>query len=174
LTRDRIVCGVMRPGLFPSECFDVVCLFQVFDHLPDPGAVLDACREALRPGGLVLAINHNIGAVSARLLGERSPIVDVEHTYLYSHTTMARLFAARGFMVKSQGAVWNTYRLRYLARLLPLPRGIKGPLLRWLGAHWPGRVRLRVPLGNLFLIAQKPLTDSPGRVELGRDPILNP
>jgi len=47
--------------------------------VPNPAALLDACFAALRPGGLVLSSNHNITAVSARLLGERSPIVDIEH-----------------------------------------------------------------------------------------------
>ena len=27
----------MRPGLFGPGEFDVICLFQVFDHVPDPG-----------------------------------------------------------------------------------------------------------------------------------------
>ena len=75
--RGSIVCDLMRPGLFGPAEFDVICLFQVFDHVPDPAALLDACFIALRPGGLVLSLNHNVTAVSAHLLGERSPIVDI-------------------------------------------------------------------------------------------------
>ena len=36
----RIRCEVLRPGLFAPESFEVICMFQVFDHLPDPGALL--------------------------------------------------------------------------------------------------------------------------------------
>jgi len=155
--RGSIICDLMRPGLFGPDEFDVICLFQVFDHVPDPAALLDASLAALRPGGLVLAINHNVTAVSARLLGERSPIVDIEHTYLYSPATMTRIFTEHGFRVRKAGSVRNQYSLRYLAQLLPLPPKPKRVALAWLQGHALGRLRLRVPLGNLYLAAQKPL-----------------
>jgi SAM-dependent methyltransferase len=154
--RDRIVCDLMRPGLFGPAEFDVICLFQVFDHVPDPGALLKACLAALRPGGLVLALNHNVAAFSARLLGERSPIVDIEHTYLYSPATMTRLFTEHEFCVLKTGPVRNRYSLRYLMRLLPLPAGPKQVALDWLQRHAIGGLRLCVPLGNLYLVAWKP------------------
>src|ERR1035437_9007070 len=159
--RDSIVCDLMRPGLFAPGEFDVICLFQVFDHVPDPGMLLDACFTALRPGGLVFSINHNITAVSARLLGERSPIVDIEHTYLYNPATMARIFGRHGFVIRGAGSVRNQYALRYLVRLLPLSAGPKRAALDWLQRHSIGGVRLWVPLGNLYLVAQKP-DASPG------------
>jgi SAM-dependent methyltransferase len=168
--RGSIVCDLMRPGLFPPAEVDVICLFQVFDHVPDPGVLLDACFAALRPGGLVLSINHNIRAVSARLLGERSPIVDIEHTYLYSPATMARIFGAHGFGIRGAGSVRNHYALRYLFRLLPLPAGPKRAALAWLQRHAIGALRLWVPLGNLYLVAQKPEAsagDQSGRSQSG-------
>jgi hypothetical protein len=82
--------------------------------------------------------------------------VDIEHTYLYSPATMTRIFTAHGFRVRKVGSVRNQYSLRYLVRLLPLPAGLKGAALGWLQRHSVGRLRLRVPLGNLFLVAQKP------------------
>ncbi len=154
--RDSIVCDLMRPGLFGPAEFDVICLFQVFDHVPDPASLLDACFAALRPGGLVLALNHNVTAVSARLLGERSPIVDIEHTYLYSPATMTRIFTAHGFRIRKVGSVRNRYSLRYLVRLLPLPAESKAAPLTWLQCRFLGRLRLWVPLGNLYCVAQKP------------------
>ena len=154
--RDSIVCDLMRPGLFGPAQFGVICLFQVFDHVPDPGTFLDACFAALRPGGLVLSLNHNVTAVSARLLGERSPIIDIEHTYLYSPATMRRIFEAHGFRIRKAGSVRNQYSLRYLFRLLPLLAGPKRTVLVWLQRHAIGSLRLWVPLGNLYLVAQKP------------------
>jgi 2-polyprenyl-3-methyl-5-hydroxy-6-metoxy-1,4-benzoquinol methylase len=158
--RDAIVCGLMRAGLFSRAQFDVICLFQVFDHVPDPADLLEACLAALRPGGLVLAINHNVEAVSARLLGKRSPIIDIEHTYLYTPATMARIFKAHGFEIRRVGSVRNRYSLRYLVRLLPLPAAPKRAAVTWLQECSFGRLRLWVPLGNLFLVAQKPAHSS--------------
>lgn len=153
--RGRIVCDLMRPGLFAEASFDVVCLFQVFDHLPDPLSVLSETHRVLRPGGLLLILNHNINALSARLLGARSPIIDLEHTYLYSPTTLAHLAASQKLTVRKTGTVWNSYSLYYLARLIPFPAGIKAPLVGLLLRSSIGRLPLSVSLGNLYLIAQK-------------------
>ena len=152
--RERIVCDMMRPGLFADASFDVVCLFQVFDHLPDPAGVLAEAHRVLKPGGMVLILNHNIDALSARLLGERSPIIDLEHTCLYSPKTLANLAADQGFATLESGAVFNDYTLYYLTRLVPLPGFLKRPLLALLRSTPLGRLQVSVPLGNLYLIAR--------------------
>ena len=154
--RGNIEAGIMRPGLFADARFDVVCLFQVLDHIPEPGELLDCCLKALRPGGALLVLNHNVDAVSARLLGENSPIVDIEHTFLYSGNTLTRLAESRGFKVVESGAALNTYSLNYLARLLPLPPALKQAALRILKCSRLGKLKLTVPLGNIYLIAVKP------------------
>ena len=154
--RERIVCDVMRSGLFAEASFDVVCLFQVLDHLPDPAGVLKEIHRVLRPGGLVLILNHNVNAVSARLLGERSPIIDIEHTYLYSPGTLAGLAEGCGFFTLAAGSVWNDYTLRYLARLIPFPVVAKPWILALLSRNPIGRLLLSLPLGNLYLAAEKP------------------
>lgn len=154
--RGDIVTDVMRPGLFAPGSFDVVCMFQVLDHLPDPVATLRECSRVLRPNGLVLSLNHDVGAFSARLMGERSPIVDVEHTYLFSKQTMRSLFEAAGFDVLEVGRVLNTYDVPYLVRLLPIPGSAKRAAVRFLEAVGGRSVHLRVPLGNLFLVGRRP------------------
>jgi SAM-dependent methyltransferase len=153
--RDQIVCDVMRPGLFADGEFDAVCLFQVFDHVPHPEIVLEACRAALRPGGLILCLNHNVESVSAHLMGERSPIIDIEHTYLYGPATMRRIFEAGGFKVLKQGHVNNTYSISYVTHLTPIPSGVKNMALGTLSRSRIGRLSVPVPLGNLYLIASR-------------------
>jgi len=154
--RQCIVCDVMRPGIFEADKFDAICMFHIFDHIPDPNELLLECLRVLKPGGFILALNHNVESWSARLLGEKSPIIDIEHTFLYSPRTMRLIFEANGFGVIEQGCVWNTYSITYLFHLLPLPRRLKDVVLHTLKATVLGRIPLSLPLGNLYLIARKP------------------
>lgn len=154
--RSKIVCDVMRPGLFAPGQFDAICMFQVLDHIPDPAGLLEECLQLLKPGGLVLCINHNVEAWSARLLKNRSPIIDIEHTFLYSPPTITFLFEAHGFKVRQVGSVYNRYTLYYLLRLMPLSGALKAWLLDVLESSRLGRLPVCVPLGNLWAVAQKP------------------
>jgi len=156
--RPGIVCAMMTSGLFPRDSFDVVCLFQVLDHIFDPGTLLETCFEILKPGGFVLCLNHNVEALSARLMKHRSPIIDIEHTYLYSPVTLAKLLTKLRFQVKESGGVRNRYSLEYLLRLVPSPAGIKKAVLQMANSTGLGRLSFSVPLGNLYMLAQKPLT----------------
>lgn len=157
----HITVDVMRPGLYPPASFDVVCLFQVFDHLPDPRAVLQACREVLRPGGYILLFNHNAAAFSARILGERSPIVDIEHTFLFTPRTMARIMVSEQFQVVSVRAVSNRCRLDHLRQLLPpghFRDSLVGPLVHRLRL---GGLRITLPVGNLCAVGRRPTVELP-------------
>jgi SAM-dependent methyltransferase len=147
---------MMRPGLFVAASFDAVTIFQVLDHMPDPLGLLQETRRILRPGGAILAFNHNVDALSARVMRERSPIIDVEHTFLYSPRTIRALFQAAGFDVEAVAPVRNTYSAAYLFHLLPVPSGVKDALSPRLKRSRLGRAQLTIPLGNLCLLARRP------------------
>jgi SAM-dependent methyltransferase len=154
--RQKIVCAMMKPGLFNEQSVDVICLFQALDHIADPADLLRTCLKTLRPGGFILCLNHNVDAVSARILKDRSPIIDIEHTYLYSPATIRRLFSKVGFDVVETGGVLNCYSLAYLTRLIPLPGRLKEYLIGILSRGRIGRLSISVPLGNVFVIARRP------------------
>lgn len=154
--RERIICDVMRPGLFPRETVDVVAMFQVLDHMADPGAVLRECFQMLRPGGFLLCLQHNARAISTRFLGERSPIFDIEHTYLYDRRTLTVLLSKCGFIPVECKPVWNRYSVGYLVHLLPLSARTRGGVRSALSSLGLDRFALRAPLGNLYMIARKP------------------
>lgn len=157
----RIYNDIFRDGLFPPGHFDIVCAFQVFDHLSYPNEVLRTCWQALRQGGLVLLINHDVGALTNRLLGERSPIVDVEHTYLYDKKTIAHILSKNGFEVVRVFAVENRYPFHYWCKMAPFPASLKQKLLPRLKQSRLGRITIPLKAGNLCAVARRPPDASP-------------
>jgi SAM-dependent methyltransferase len=153
--RPFIICDTMRPGIFLPEQFEVICMFQVIDHIPDPVALLDECLRLLKPGGMILSLNHNMEALSSRIMKKRSPIIDIEHTFLYSPRTIGRLFNDRGFDIMHVGSAWNRYSLYYLTRLIPWPDTFKSLIIRAADNKVFRKLPLSVPLGNLYIVGKK-------------------
>lgn len=153
--QDWIVADIMRPGLFEPGEFDTCCLFQVLDHLPEPGAILNQLRSVLAPGGVLLCFHHNVQSLSARMLGKNSPIVDIEHCYLYSPATVTLLLKKHGYEVLESGAATNRLSFRHLSHLLPVPANLKRRLIRTVDRTGVGRISLRLRLGNLYAIGRR-------------------
>ena len=151
-----IIQNELAADSFPPETFSLVCGFQVLDHLLDPNACLDACYHVLAPGGVMYWICHNVGAPLAKLLGERNPMIDIEHVVLYEPDTLRALFERNGFMVQDVFPVRNTYALAYWLHLAPIPRVVKRPVEWFLGLTPLARWRLGFGFGNMGIVARKP------------------
>ncbi len=152
LAKVEVVNSVLKPGLFPDGSFSLICGFQVLDHLADPNAALQICRNLLVDGGVMLWVCHDAGAPVNRLLGRYSPVVDIEHPVLYDQSTIKRLFERNDFDVLRVWRVANRYPLWYWAQLAPLPNFMKRLIVRTLRA-WGGTARLS--LGNMAIVARK-------------------
>ena len=150
--RNAIHLGGFCEGLFPQSHFSVICGFQVFDHLSNPNETLQQCRRILRPGGLILLIHHDAAAWTHRLLGERSPIIDVEHIYLYDRRTIARIFAKNGFEILRVFSVRNRYPIYYWTGMAPIPAGLKRRLISKLHNSALGRRPVAWNAGNLGIV----------------------
>lgn len=153
--REGIRTGFFTAEAYPDAAFDLICAFQTLDHLADPKAFLAACLRKLRPGGHLYLIVHHAGSLQAKVFGEKSPIIDVEHIYLFTPKTLKRAVEEAGFAEAETFPVRNSYPLRYWLTHAPLP----GRRLWSLLAGLTGLDRLRIPLsaGNIGLLARKPL-----------------
>ena len=152
---NKIKNDLFNKKLFSRDFFDVICFFQTFDHISSPNEFLKNCFNILKPGGFVLAFNHNVSSIQALVLGEKSPIIDIEHTYLYNPKTMRMIFEKNKFQVISLLPSFNIYSLNYLIHLVPLPRKIKNFLLSFLKSIGVSKLKLRLRIGNMVLYAKK-------------------
>lgn len=72
--------------------FDVVTLFDVIEHLPDPRATLALCRRHLNPGGILVMTTGDFGSAVARLLGARWRLMTPpQHLWFFTVESMRRL-----------------------------------------------------------------------------------
>ncbi len=154
--KPHLVASMMSSSVLPKNSFQVGAMFHTLDHLQDPIQTLQDCLEALESGGTLVVAVHNERSWSARLLGERSPIIDVEHTYLYSLKTGIQIFQKAGFINVRSGSYNNHYSLAYILHLLPVSRKFRKLVLgSWVGKLL-SKIKLFVPLGNMWISGTKP------------------
>jgi len=148
--------GIFRGGDFAPESLSLVTCFQTLEHLGDPLEMAQAVRTLLKPGGAAYFICHNRRALSARLLGKKSPIFDIEHLQLFSPKSARYLLEQAGFTDVAVMDIVNRYPLRYWLRLLPLPQEMKRSLIATLDRLGVGAWSLSVPVGNIAVVGFKP------------------
>lgn len=153
--RNKIVVDIFRLGLFNKNSFDVICCFQTFDHIPNPNEFLRGCYEVLKKGGLILFFNHDASALSARIMGEKSPIIDIEHTYLYDRNTIRKILEKHGFSVLKVQSAANIHNVGYWMQLIPIPNFVKLPLIKALKKLKLDTIKIKMKVGNIVAIAKK-------------------
>jgi SAM-dependent methyltransferase len=156
LIRPMLREGVFVEGDFEPGSFDLICCFQTMEHVSAPRALAESCRRLLRPGGLLSLVTHDYRAPINRLLGRRSPIIDVAHLQLYCRSSLTELLRLVGLELIDIRSIKNTYPLDYWVRLSPLPRPLKARLQAALTVTGAGAWKLGVGVGNLMTIGRKP------------------
>jgi SAM-dependent methyltransferase len=138
---------------FPAASFSLITCFQTLEHIYDPLAMTQGVYRLLKPGGAAFFICHNRRALSARLLGRKSPIFDIEHLQLFSPQSARYLLEQTGFTDVTHMPVVNRYPLRYWFKLLPLlPIEAKRSLIALIDRVGAGGLSLSIPCGNLALV----------------------
>lgn len=85
---------------FPERDFDIITVFDVIEHIPDPVSFIQAAAKLLTPGGHILLYTPNFDSFSVRVMRERSSIVDgTEHVILFNHTSLKKLGKRAGLEV---------------------------------------------------------------------------
>jgi len=146
---------MFKKGTLASGSASLICFFQVLDHLPDPMDFLRAVFDILEPGGVAVCVTHDTSALTAKILGEASPIYDIEHTYLFNRKNLAQAFQKAGFAGAETFPIANDYALRYWLNMAPLPRPLKERMQQAVEGTSFGKMRLRLYLGNMGIVAQK-------------------
>jgi len=155
--RARIHDGPFDGSIVEEKSFELITCFQTIEHVYEPLRLVTDVYRALALGGVAFLIAHNSDAVSARLLGEKSPIIDIEHLQLFNPRSAKQLMRAAGFSYVRVFSIMNAYPLAYWTRLLPFPKAVKSKLLAALSGPLRrlGDMLVSLPAGNIAIIGVK-------------------
>lgn len=149
-----VVTGILRDLALADASLDMVTMWEVIEHLPDPVGELREIRRICRPGARLALSTPDAGAVVARLLGTRWPGWGKvpEHLFFFDKRALRTLLNNAGFEVEEMRYVPLVVSLGYF---LDRGREVTGIPFGRLVPHSALGRSIRVnPLFDLFVLAR--------------------
>lgn len=145
----------LREAMFSPEIIadlspSLITSCMTLEHVDSPMHLLQAAYASLNPGGMVAVVVHNRKAWLNRVLGLKSPIIDIEHLQLFCPHSLTTLMENSGFSQIHIAPFANTYPLRYWLRLLPLPGVLKTALQNTCQRMGISALPCTIPVGNML------------------------
>ncbi|RJQ45287.1 MAG: class I SAM-dependent methyltransferase [Nitrospiraceae bacterium] len=147
--------GTVFDMKFNENSFDVVTLWDVLEHTPDPNAVLRECNRILKPGGTLVINYPDIGSSVARLMGRKWVFLLSVHLYYFTLITMQEMLARANFKVVVRKKHWQTLELGYI--FFRMQAYLSGPAKlgnKIISAFGMDKVMIPYWMGQTLLIAR--------------------
>lgn len=120
----KVITDTLHDGIYPTDFFDVVTSFQVFEHLVQPEADLRILSRSLKKGGLLLIEVPNIDCLIGKLMGAKNRHFVADHLSFFCEKTLSHLLENAGFKIA---------KIKYPTRKMSMVH-----LINWLYKFIPG------------------------------------
>lgn len=113
----QIEQGTIESHSFPPGYFDMVSLWDVIEHLPDPKSALVEIRKLLKPDGILLINFPDIGTWQAKLAGKRFWWILSVHLHHFTRESIKDICERTGFEAFHFQRYWQILEFGYLENM---------------------------------------------------------
>lgn len=107
--------GTLEQAGFASQAFDVVTMWDVFEHVHDPAQTLEEIQRILKPQGLLVLRVPNGSSWDARLFGQYwAGLEPPRHLYVFTPQTLGAILERHRFQplrFSTASAAYTTFLL---------------------------------------------------------------
>jgi SAM-dependent methyltransferase len=147
--------GIFQVDNFQEMKYDLVCCFMTLEHVYDPREISESVNKILKKGGYFVMVVHNYRSLVNRILGRKSPIIDIEHMQLFSKKSIGLLFNKTNYQDIQIKDFYNHYPIKYWIRLSPIPNLIKNIFIKLLHKFNLGNFKIKINVGNIMVSGRK-------------------
>ena len=146
----QIHFATLQAAPVTKASFDVVTLWDVLEHVPDPIGFLTLAGSFLKPGGLLFANVPNLDSIQARLLRSKWPLILPEHLNYFNLNSLKICGTRSGLHWIDSCRRSATFSLVYLFYRLR-QHGVPGSSLAYQLVNTVGfrNLTISVPLGEI-------------------------
>lgn len=114
----RIKRGTISSVTYPPGSFDVITMFDVFEHLSDPVADIKRLGTFLKDDGILVIATGNTGSLAAKILRRHwTFFIPPQHLFFFNRTTMMTALDRAGFAPRKWFRVGKWLSLGYVTHL---------------------------------------------------------
>lgn len=148
--------GTIFDGKYNADSFDVITLWDVLEHTPDPKAVLTECNRILKKDGLLVVNYPDISSWVAKIMGKKWVFLLTVHYYYFNRKTIRALFRKCGLSPVKMRPHFQTLELDYILFRASAYIGVLGKLIRTI-ASFLGIKSIMVPywVGQTLIVGRK-------------------
>lgn len=113
----QIEQGTIESHSFSQASFDMVCLWDVIEHLPNPKLALAEARKLLKPNGILLINFPDMGTWQAKFAGRRFWWILSVHLHHFTKKSIGDICLRTGFEAFHFQRYWQILEFGYLERM---------------------------------------------------------
>jgi len=147
--------GIFQVDHLQEASYDLVSCFMTLEHVYDPREIAESANKILKKGGYFVMVVHNYRSLVNRILGKKSPIIDIEHMQLFSRKSIRLLLNNTNYQDIQIKSVSNRYSISYWIRLLPIFSLIKKISIKLLKIFNLDNVKININVGNIIVSGRK-------------------
>lgn len=155
----EVITGIIEDLRNRGEHFDVITMWDVIEHLADPGKALDVAYKLLSNNGIIAINTPDSGCLFAGIMGKNwHSLIPPEHLTIFNQRNLPYLLKKRGFKVLFIAKKGKKFTLQYIFQILANWRHSRffSKLADFFAASIWNKIFLPVNLrDNFFIIARK-------------------
>lgn len=114
----RIKHGTISSVRYPPKLFDIITMFDVFEHLGDPISDLHKLKELLRDDGIIVIATGNTESLMAKVLKRRWTFyVPPQHLFFFNKQLLSSILLKENFTPLTWFCIGKWVSLRYVLHL---------------------------------------------------------
>jgi len=153
--KENLINDIFETANIDNNFSDLVCCFMTMEHVHDPILTIKKSYDVLRNEGKIVLVTHDCDHILHKILGKKSPIIDIEHLQLFSSMSVKKILEKNNFKNIKIFNFKNSYNLSYWISLLPLPKFIKKIIQKFFKFFKLSNLKFSLNVGNIMISAEK-------------------